>query len=218
MRYAALGLPIGAVAAAIAWNGTVGRAEGLLLVGLYVVYVAAIWIAERRPPMLGETEEIEEARAKAGTTASRVGRELLLVLAGVSAMAIGGWLLVEAVLRIASIEETQTKLGLTLIGFATAFELVVLAWSTARRGATEAAVAGVVGSFAYNATMTLGAGALIRPLAIGNPALLHGPLIAMIAALALPTLLALPSRRLSRPHGVVLLTAYAGFLALVLLA
>jgi cation:H+ antiporter len=77
------------------------------------------------------------------------------VLAGVVAMALGGWLLVEAVIRITGIEETQTKFGLTLVGFATAFELVVLAWSTSRRGASQAAVAGVVGSFAYNMTMTL---------------------------------------------------------------
>ena len=108
-------------------------------------------------------------------------------------MAMGGWLLVKAVTRITGIQETQTKLGLTLVGFATAFELVVLAWSTARRGASQAAVAGVVGSFAYNMTMTLSAGALVRPLVIGDASLLRGPLPAMLGALAFPILLALPS-------------------------
>src|SRR5579863_7873105 len=44
MRYAGLGLPIGAVAAWIAWDGAVTRAQGALLVGLYVLYVAVIWI------------------------------------------------------------------------------------------------------------------------------------------------------------------------------
>ena len=120
-------------------------------------------------------------------------------------------------MRVTGIEATQTKLGLTLVGFATAFELVVLAWSTSRRGASEAAVAGVVGSFAYNMTMTLGAGALVHPLEIGDSSLLRGPLLLMLGALALPILLALPSGYLSRRSGAMLSTAYMGFVAFVLL-
>jgi cation:H+ antiporter len=214
MRYAALGLPIEAMAAWIAWEGTVTRVRGALLIGLYLLYVAVIWIVEHRPPMLAETEEIEGAREKAakeGTRRRRVGRELALVLVGVAAMAFGGWLLVEAVIQITGVEKMQTRLALTLVGF----ELVVLAWSTARRGASEAAVVGVVGSFAYNMTMTLGAGAVVRPLAIGNAALLHGPLLIMLAALALPILLALPSGALRWPAGVVLLLGYVGHVVLV---
>jgi cation:H+ antiporter len=219
MCYAALGLPIGAVATWIAWDGNVRRIQGAFLMALYVLYVALIWIIERRPPMLGEAHEIEEARQKAARGRggqSKVSRELALVLAGVAAMAIGGWLLVEAVVRISGVEETQTKLGLTLVGFATGFELVVLAWSTARRGASEAALAGVVGSFAYNMTMTLGAGALVRPLTIGNAALLHSPLLIMLGALAMPILLALPSGSLGRLSGSGLLLAYIGYVVIVL--
>src|SRR6266540_7334201 len=44
MRYAMLGLPLGAIATWIAWDGTVTRPEGALLVALYIAYVTAIWI------------------------------------------------------------------------------------------------------------------------------------------------------------------------------
>jgi len=81
-------------------------------------------------------------------------------------MAVGALALVEGVRQISGVESTQTVLGLTIVGFATAFELVVLAWSTGRRGMSEAVVAAVIGSYAYNATMTLGAGALARPLSL----------------------------------------------------
>jgi len=97
---------------------------------------------------------------------------------------------------------------LTIVGFATGFELVVLAWSASRRGASEIVVAGVVGSFAYNMTMTLGAAALARPLALADTASLHRPLIAMIASFAVVVILALVRGRISRLAGCLLLAAY----------
>jgi cation:H+ antiporter len=163
-RYALLALPAGAAAAAFAWDGHVSRLQGLTLIGLYVLYIAVIWIAERRPPTLGETAELTEAAEHPGGGSRRVGIELVAVVAGVAAMATGAVLLVEAVRRFSDVESTQTTLGLTLVGFATAFELVVLAYSAARHGVSEAVVAAVVGSFAYNATMTPGAGAVASPL------------------------------------------------------
>lgn len=218
MRYALLGLPLGAVGAWFAWDGQVGRLEGTVLVGLYVLYVAAIWWLERKPPALGEVGELAEAREAAGSgRPSRIGRDLGLVLAGVVAMAGGATLLVEAVQRLSGAEATQTRLGLTLVGFATGFELVVLAWSAARRGISEAVVAGVVGSFAYNATMTLGAGALARPLVLADAAVLRLPLVLMLGSLALVVLLAARRRRLGRAEGAILLAAYPAFIALALL-
>ena len=216
-RYALAGLPAGVLAAAVAWNGNISRLEGLVLVLAYVIFVGVIWRIERQPPALGETGEIAEARADQGVMPTRrVGRELLLVVAGVAAMAIGAMALVEGIRRISNAESTQTRLGLIVVGFATAFELVVLAWSSARRGITAAVVAGVIGSFTYNVTMTLGAGALARPLRIEDPGALRGPWLGMLAALALVVVLAWRSRELERRAGWLLLFLYPVFVVAVL--
>jgi cation:H+ antiporter len=227
-RYALLALPVALIATVLVWDGHLGRAEGALLVGLYAAYVGLIWRAERHPPALGELSELDDHdrqhRAAAAPTGaavptqarSRVGRELLLVLAGLAAMAGGATVLVEAVRRISSIEETQTKLSLTVVGFATAFELIVLAVAAARRGMTETVLASVVGSFAYNTTMTLGAGALARPLQVLAADQLHLPLLAMLGVLLAVLALALPTGRLTRPAGALLLAAYPAFILLVL--
>jgi cation:H+ antiporter len=158
-------VPVGVVCAVVAWGGDLGRLVGLILVLLYVAYVGLIWRVEGAPPALGETSEIEEARdrtAVRGVGRRRIGKDLVLILAGVAAMSVGAAALVEGVRHLASADGSQTQLSLTLVGFATAFELVVLAIAASRRGATEVVVAAVVGSFAYNATMTLGAAALAR--------------------------------------------------------
>jgi len=221
-RYALFSVPIGAIATAFVWNGQVDRLEGALLVGLYILYVAIIWIVERHPPTLGETEELEEAQAKlanaeGGNIQSRISKELLLVIAGVIAMAIGAILLVEAVRQISNVEETQTKLGLTLVGFATAFELVVLTWSSSRRGISEVVVAGVVGSFAYNVTMTLGTAAIARPLQVLDATNLHLSLLLMLASLLFVILLAIPKGFLDRIAGSILLAVYLVIVVVILM-
>ncbi len=119
MRYALFGFPIGVLATGFIWDGKINRPEGLVLVGLYVLYVISIWIVEQQPPALGETGELTEASDALNNDQSkgirhRVGRELLWVLAGVGGMILGSILLVEAVRQISSVEATQTKLGLTL--------------------------------------------------------------------------------------------------------
>lgn len=211
-RYAVLALPAGLLAVGFSWDGSVGRVEGAALVASYVGYVALIWARERRPPSLGETAELGEER----DPARRVSRELVLVLVGTGAIVAGASLLVEAVRRFTDVEADQTRISLTIVGFATAFELVVLAWSSARRGITDAVVAAVVGSYAYNATMTLGAAAVLTPLRIEDATSLHAPAVGMLAALVAVLGLSARRSRLSRSDGAVLLVGYAGFVSLSL--
>jgi len=218
-RYGMLGLPVAVASVGFAWDGRVGRLEGATLVLLYIGYVAAIWRAERRPPVLGEISELEEGdEDHEEQRPGRVGKDFAVVLAGLGAMVVGATLLVDGVRHLVDAEADQTRVSLTIVGFATGFELVVLAWSAARRGISEAVVAGVVGSYAYNATMTLGAAAVVRPLRVTDGGLLHLPMLAMLVTLAGVLLLSARRRTLDRFDGVVLLAAYPVFVVLVLLA
>ena len=207
-RYALGGVAVGVLAATLMWDGTVSRIEGVVLVAAYVVFVAAIWLLERRPPSLGEAGELDEQIDPSGT----FGRDLGYVVAGLVALSIGSIVLVEGVRRLTDVEATQTRLGLTIVGFATAFELVVLAFSASRHGITEAVVAGVIGSYAYNMTMSLGAGAIVAPIGISDAALLHAPTVVMLALLGVAILLAARHDHLARRESIVLFLGYPVFL------
>lgn len=219
LRYGLLALPAGVLCAALAWNGHVGRPGGAVLVGAYLVYVGAIWKLEGRPPTIGEAGEVEEARENAAKhptdTPHRAGLDLAIVLVAVASMAGGGWALVTGLEHLTHATSAQTTLSLTLVGFATAFELVVLAVSAARRGKSDILVGAVVGSFAYNATMTLGASALARPLNLSSATQLHMPLVTMVAALALILVVGFGKPRITRPTGTILILAYAAWIAAV---
>ena len=191
-------------------DGRVGRVEGGLLVTAYVGLVALVWWREREPPALGELAELDEGE---GDESRRPAAALLLALAGVVLMVAGGDLAVRGAERVvASLGRTDSAVGLTVLALATTAELFALVLSAARHDVPEIAVAGVVGSAAYNATATLGAAALARPLVADDvlaPALL---------GLALPLVLLLLTRRgrLGRLAGAGLTVTYLVYVVAVL--
>ena len=207
--YAVLSSVAGVLAVLAVLGGHVSRLEGGLLVLAYAVLVGVIWRRERRPPSIGELAEIEEQ----GEKDRAPGLALLLTVVGLVVMTAGGKAAVEGATRlVANLGQDDTAVGLTLLALATTAELFALVLAAARRDVGEVAVAGVVGSAAYNATATLGAAALVRPLQTGA---VLGP---AIAAAALPLLLLVLARggALRRTGGLVLVAAYAAYVVLVL--
>jgi cation:H+ antiporter len=208
--YAVLSAVAGALAVLVLLDGHVGRPEGLLLAAAYVALVALIWRRERRPPAIGELAEIEAE----GPASGPAGRALPLTLVGLAVMTAGGWLAVSGADHVVrSLHQSDTAIGLTLLALATTAELFALVVAAARRGVPELAVAGIVGSSAYNATATLGAAALVRPLdatAILLPAVAAAVLPLLVLALA-------RSGAVRRLGGLALVGGYAVYAGTVLL-
>jgi cation:H+ antiporter len=194
----------GGVAVATLWNGVLGRVEGAVLLLLYVGGVAWVWRREKAPPVIGELSELDDDGGS-----GPAGRALLMVLVGVGGMIAGGFLAVRgAAGLVTTAGAAESVVGLTVLALATSLEMLALVWAAHRRGVAEVALAGAVGSVAYNATVTLGLAALVAPLDIGpgSPVLAVG-----LATAALPLLL-LAGRRtghLPRALGAVLVLAYA---------
>jgi cation:H+ antiporter len=171
--------------------------------------VSLLWWRERQPPAIGEAAEASEEDGKPRPALPG----LMLALGGLALMAAGGWVAVGGAERVVrALGLTDSAVGLTLLALATTAELFALAWAAMRRGVSEIAVAGVIGSVAYNATATLGVAALIRPLTVTG---LLAPVIAA-ALLPLALLAAAPRGRLGRTAGAVLVVAYAVWATVVL--
>lgn len=90
---------------------------------------------------------------------------LALALTGVAAMGGGGWLAVTGAERLVDLTGIGgSAVGLTAVALATTAEFVALIPAAVRRGIPELAAAGIVGSVLYNATVTLGAAAIVGSL------------------------------------------------------
>jgi cation:H+ antiporter len=215
-RYAIGASGLAVAAALLARGGAVTPVEGWFLVALYVVAVVAVWRIEHDVPAVGELAEAMEEAEEAETE----GRErptmlhVVLVLAGVAVMASGGWLAVLGAERVvAAMGVADSAVGLTFVALATTAELLALVWSAGRRDLEELAVAGIVGSVAYNATVTLGLSA-----AVGTVTTAGVTTSAWIAA-GLPLgilLLGGRGHRIGRVAGALLLVGYAVYVTLLL--
>ncbi len=215
LQYGVAAAVLGAVAWVFLRNGLLGRLEGAVLVLLYVAGVAWVWRRERRPPMVGELAELSEddrggeERGDGRAHDDRAtGRALLTVLLGLLGMVLGGALAVRGAEGLVDVLHVgDSVVGLTVLALATSAEMVALVWAARRRGLTQLVVAGAVGSVGYNATVSLGAAALVSPLGLGR----HNVILdvaALTALLPLVLLTALRTGVLPRVVGALLVLAY----------
>jgi cation:H+ antiporter len=79
----------------------------------------------------------------------------------------------------------------------------------------EVALAGVLGSFGYNMTMSFGAGAVVHPLRITDASLIHWPAIGMLLLFVAALLLVFPKMHLGRTAGATVMATYPVFVVLV---
>lgn len=193
--------------------GGVGRVEGLLLILVYGGALAAVWTQERVPPAVGEAAQLEAAEGEGSADRRQTRSGLALVGGGIGVMALGGWLAVIGAERlVAALGVEDSAVGLSVVALATTAELFALVVSARRHQVTELAVAGVVGSAGYNATVTLGGAALARPIAT------NGVIAAGWLAAGLPLLVVgMGGRagRLPRWSAVVLVAIYVAYLGLL---
>ncbi len=235
-RYAAVAAVAAAAATGIVATGTVPRWVGLLLVLVYLVAAVLVWRHERHPPAIGELAEADQtsgpgrppadtpggaeanghaAVAQGGTGDAPPARDIALVLAGVLLMVLGGAVAVLGAERLVDATGlTDGPVGLTLLALATSAEMLALVVASRRHGVEEVAVAGALGAVAYNATVSLGVGALVAPLALVATARLVGA--AALAAAVCAALAAWRGQVLGRVVGVVLVVLYVVGVALIL--
>ena len=206
-RLYAAGSAVAGGLALAALPGGVTRTDGVLLVLAYAGLVALVWRKEKEPPQIGELAELDDDDEEPGRT------PVLLLLVGIALMTAGGAAAVEGATRL--VESTgadDTAIGLTALALATTAELFAIVLAAARRGVEEIAVAAIVGSAAYNATLTLGAAALVTDLPSSGAI---GPALAA-AVLPLAVVVAARGGTLGRAAGAGLLASYAVFVTLTL--
>lgn len=218
-------LPLMLLAMAIGWammlGGSIGRVEGALLVGCVVLYTWDAYAAARRGKEVAivETpheEEIEEELAREHTPGWWV-RHVGMVVLGMVGLTAGAEMLVRGSVAIAErLGVPEMVVGLTMVALGTSLPELATAISAARKKHTEILLGNVIGSNVFNSLCVLGGTALVHPIAVTRGTLtIDAPVMMAIATVA--WLMVATRKHMGRLEGVLLLAAYAGYVAWVVM-
>ncbi len=190
----------------LALDGTISRIDGaILLVGLAGFLGYLVRDVRRRSVGPGEVVASPELTMPGW-------KKALLLAAGGAGLALGAHLMVTAAVSIAEdFGVDPVIVGLTVVALGTSLPELAASVVGVMRDETDLSVGNVIGSNLLNVLFVVGLVAVIAPMEVGDDALrLYFP--AMLG-FCLMIALAAFGQRLSRWHGLLLLTAFLGYTA-----
>lgn len=195
--------------------------DGIILVGLLIVYIAILVIISIKQKTNLFSEESEETDSKDSLTGIRGFIKtisdkawflILLVLTGLVCIVYGSDLVVKSATNIAKYCGVSDRIiGLTMIALGTSLPELVTSVTAARKGKTDIAIGNIIGSNIFNILCVAGVSACF--VSISFKGFFLDSIEALISALLLALLCYLPGHTIKRWGGFLLLAFYIAFMA-----
>ena len=184
------------------------RTDGIALLALMIIFMYYVFGLAKTEQSAGSDSELNEEPAVYGTTTS-VG----LTLGGFIGLVIGGKLLVDSAVSIASAAGlSEALIGLTIIGIGTSLPELATSVVAALRKQADIAIGNVVGSNIFNVFFVLGTTGTILQLPFSN-AVNFDVFVSILATLLLLAFMFIGKKhRLTRIEGVLFLALYASYI------
>jgi cation:H+ antiporter len=198
----------------LAFDGILGRLDGILLLLGGVAYTGWILYMGRRDPQPGAATRPQATPARTPS----VVRLVLGLVIGIVAIVAGAELLVDGAVRGAhSLGVSEAVVGLTIVAIGTsAPELVTTIVSTIR-GQRDLAIGNLLGSSVYNIAAVLGLTIVVAPAGLPVPSdVLASDLVLLVVATVVAAPVMLTRARIGRVEGGLFVTAYLVYLGWLL--
>ena len=202
--------------ALIAWTlGKFERWMGIVYLCVFVGYMILSTVQMKKHPELADDGEEEAAE----DTAKPLWKELLLLVVGAAAIALGARFLVDnGTLIAAALGVPDSVIGLTMVALGTSLPELITAITSLIKGHGALSLGNVIGANLFNIILVSGMAITISPFAVPAEKTIAGlnsslivDLPVMLFVMALLCLPTLKSGKLRRYQGVVLLAIYAAF-------
>ena len=185
-------------------DGRVSRMEGVLLWGMFLIYLAYLFYLAKRGT--DAKEEVEESAWKL----------VICAVAGGVVVVWGSDITVDAATALAQLMGmSERMIGLTIVALGTSLPELVTSVTAARKGNADIAIGNIVGSNIFNILFVIGTAALIIPVPFADNFLVDG--IVAVAAGVLLWIAAFRKLELRRPWGIVMLVGYGAYLGYLLM-
>lgn len=194
------------IVAGLLADGSLGRLEGLLLIIALVAYAVFGFRLARR-----ETREIQREFEGSLPRHSRASvRQVILILGGIGALALGGHVFVDGALRLAHVVGVSPAvIALSVVAVGTSLPELATSVIASVKGHPDLAMGNAIGSNIFNLLGILGIAALVHPLSLGDVRL--EDIGAMIGCALLLLILLRTRFELNRWEGGLLFISYWGY-------
>jgi cation:H+ antiporter len=199
-----------ALFAALAWNGSLTRVDGIVLLAAMVAaaFILVRWARQDAEAAGTVSAELDEMTFDRGRPNARL--ETIVGLVALAATLGGAEMLVRGARLVAQeLGLSEGFVGLTLVALGTSLPELATALAAARRREHDLVIGNLLGSNLFNSLAVAGGAALL-----GGGALAAGfttELVFMLAMAAFAGILTATGNRLVRWEGFVLLAVYAAF-------
>ena len=195
-------------------SGQFTRLFGICLLAMFAAYMFLSVRAMKNGEMGDEPAEQEEEKKEMS-----LGQELLLLVIGAAAIAVGANLLVENGTIIASaLGVPDSVIGLTMVALGTSLPELVTAVTSLMKGHGALSLGNVIGANLFNIVLVSGMAMTLTPFSIPSEKMIFGmnssliiDISVMLGVMALLCIPALKKGRLYRIQGIILLCIYAAF-------
>ncbi len=203
----------------LALDGRIGRADGMVLLALGVLYFFVLYRTARQSAGGGkQTKRPADGAKEPGVERLPFLRDGVAIALGLFFLVVGArWLLQGAVAMATALGVSPLIVGLTIVAAGTSFPELATSIAAAGRRQQDIAVGNVVGSNIFNLLVVLGVAAVLSGgLNVERETLqLDLPVMLAVAVACLPVFFT--GSRIGRWEGVLFLAYYAAYVAFVAL-
>jgi cation:H+ antiporter len=191
--------------------GSINFIGGIILLLIFIGYMAILFINAKKPKKPGELEE-EDAPIKV----MPVWKSIIFIVLGLGMIVLGSDVTVDSATALARIFGVSERfIALTIVALGTSLPELFTSVNAAIKGNADIAVGNILGSCIFNILFILGLTSLIIPVPFESKFLID-TIVAFVAVLFI-LLFSLKSKKLARWAGIVMLVAYAGYFVYLLL-
>lgn len=188
-------------------RGTFLRLDGLVLLGIFLVYMVCTVLQMKSGAQTAQTPEAHPLSPS---------RCVLLLAAGALLIAVGADLLVDNGTRIAqALGVPESVIALTFVALGTSLPELFTSVAAAAKGNADIAIGNIVGSNIFNILFVVGVSALITPVPFS--AQFYADMWTAAAAGVMLFVCSIKGRKLGRPGGIAMLAGYALYFVFICL-
>ena len=180
------------------------RGEGLVLLSILVLYVySLILTASKEKKLIKEKHKLTP-------------KDILMLVLGLSAVILGGELVVKSSQQIAlNLGISETLVGLTIVSIGTSLPELVTSIVAAKKGETDIALGNVIGSNIFNILFVLGISSTLSPILVNSQSLID--VLILLGITIICYIFTIYNQRIGRTKGIIMTLTYIIFMIYIII-